>query len=106
SALTFSTPSSANRNFMNWSEDATTKYSVLNVRQWEETMNYGRCVEVSCTDASSPEIVYFMDQCPGCEEYGDLDLSPSVSEGIPDQSYTKLSIEWKFVDCPTTCSTA
>ncbi|KAG2761512.1 hypothetical protein PC129_g18449 [Phytophthora cactorum] len=40
-----------------------------------------------------------MDQCPGCA-YSDLDLSPDVFESIAGQSYTKLSIEWKFVDCP------
>nr|UPT50355.1 expansin-like protein EXLX9 [Phytophthora capsici] len=88
---------------MAWPEDATTKYAALNVEQWEETMNCGRCAEVSCTDAScagqASEIVYIMDQCPGCA-YGDLDLSPSVFESITGQSYTKLSIEWKFVDCP------
>ncbi|KAG1683329.1 hypothetical protein DVH05_005325 [Phytophthora capsici] len=100
---TLSTPSSGNCNFMSWPEDATTKYAALNVEQWEETMNCGRCAEVSCTDAScagqASEIVYIMDQCPGCA-YGDLDLSPSVFESITGQSYTKLSIEWKFVDCP------
>ncbi|GMF40183.1 unnamed protein product [Phytophthora lilii] len=40
-----------------------------------------------------------MDQCPGCA-YGGLDLSPDVFGSITGQSYTKLSIEWKFVDCP------
>ncbi|KUF92575.1 Tubulin gamma chain [Phytophthora nicotianae] len=87
---------------MNWPEAAVTKYAALNAEQWEETMNCGRCAEVSCTDAScsgQSEIVYIMDQCPGCA-YGDLDLSPDVFESITGQSYTKLSIEWKFVDCP------
>ncbi|KAG7388746.1 hypothetical protein PHYBOEH_007699 [Phytophthora boehmeriae] len=88
---------------MSWPSDATTKYAALNAEQWEETMNCGRCAEVWCTDSScasqSSEIVYIMDQCPGCE-YGDLDLSPDVFEGITGQSYTKLGIEWKFVDCP------
>ncbi|ETM32339.1 hypothetical protein L914_20239, partial [Phytophthora nicotianae] len=91
-----------NCNFMNWPEAAVTKYAALNAEQWEETMNCGRCAEVSCTDAScsgQSEIVYIMDQCPGCA-YGDLDLSPDVFESITGQSYTKLSIEWKFVDCP------
>jgi len=100
---TLSTPSSGNCNFMSWPQDAATKYAALNVDQWDETMNCGRCAEVSCTDAScsgqSSEVVYIMDQCPGCE-YGDLDLSPDVFESITDQSYTRLSIEWKFVDCP------
>ncbi|OWY99858.1 hypothetical protein PHMEG_00029068 [Phytophthora megakarya] len=100
---TLTSPSSGNCNFMNWPSDAATKYAALNAAQWEETMNCGRCAEVSCTDAScagqSSEIVYIMDQCPGCE-YGDLDLSPDVFESITGQSYTKLSIEWKFVDCP------
>ncbi|KAG7388747.1 hypothetical protein PHYBOEH_007700 [Phytophthora boehmeriae] len=100
---TLSTPSSGNCNFMSWPSDATTKYAALNAEQWEETMNCGRCAEVWCTDSScasqSSEIVYIMDQCPGCE-YGDLDLSPDVFEGITGQSYTKLGIEWKFVDCP------
>ncbi|ETO60756.1 hypothetical protein F444_21092 [Phytophthora nicotianae P1976] len=99
---TLSSPSSGNCNFMNWPEAAVTKYAALNAEQWEETMNCGRCAEVSCTDAScsgQSEIVYIMDQCPGCA-YGDLDLSPDVFESITGQSYTKLSIEWKFVDCP------
>ncbi|KAF4316724.1 hypothetical protein JM18_008162 [Phytophthora kernoviae] len=100
---TLSSPSSGNCNFMSWPSDATTKYAALNVDQWDETMNCGRCAEVSCTDSScsgqSSEIVYIMDQCPGCS-YGDLDLSPDVFESITGQSYTKLGIEWKFVDCP------
>ncbi|KAG3098233.1 hypothetical protein PI124_g15432 [Phytophthora idaei] len=100
---TLSSPSDGNCNFMSWPDDAVTKYAALNTEQWEETMNCGRCAEVSCTDAScsgeTSEIVYIMDQCPGCA-YGDLDLSPDVFESITGQSYTKLSIEWKFVDCP------
>ncbi|KAF4035286.1 hypothetical protein GN244_ATG12692 [Phytophthora infestans] len=99
---TLSTPSSGNCNFMSWPDAAATKYAALNAEQWEETINCGRCAEVSCTDAScsgQSEIVYIMDQCPGCA-YGDLDLSPDVFESITGQSYTKLSIEWKFVDCP------
>lgn len=97
-----SSPFDGNCNFMSWPEAAVTKYAALNAEQWEETMNCGRCAEVSCTDAScsgQPEIVYIMDQCPGCG-YGDLDLSPDAFESITGQSYTKLSIEWKFVDCP------
>ncbi|KAG2809124.1 hypothetical protein PC113_g16686 [Phytophthora cactorum] len=100
---TLSSPSDGNCNFMSWPDDAVTKYAALNTEQWEETMNCGRCAEVSCTDAScsgeTSEIVYIMDQCPGCA-YGDLDLSPDVFESITGQSYTELSIEWKFVDCP------
>ncbi|EGZ14552.1 hypothetical protein PHYSODRAFT_507213 [Phytophthora sojae] len=88
---------------MSWPDVAVTKYAALNAEQWEETMNCGRCAQVTCTDAScagqASEIVYIMDQCPGCA-YGDLDLSPDVFESITGQSYTKLSIEWQFVDCP------
>lgn len=66
-------------------------------------MNCGRCVEVSCTDPTCSgrpsEIVYILDQCPGCG-YGGLDLSPEVFESITGQSYTILPIQWKFVDCP------
>ncbi|KAG3005570.1 hypothetical protein PC123_g18304, partial [Phytophthora cactorum] len=80
---TLSSPSDGNCNFMSWPDDAVTKYAALNTEQWEETMNCGRCAEVSCTDAScsgeTSEIVYIMDQCPGCA-YGDLDLSPDVFE--------------------------
>uniref|UniRef100_H3GRF3 Expansin-like EG45 domain-containing protein n=2 Tax=Phytophthora ramorum TaxID=164328 RepID=H3GRF3_PHYRM len=100
---TLSSPSDGNCNFMSAPADASTKYAALNADQWDDTMNCGRCAEVSCTDAScagqSSEVVYIMDQCPGCS-YGDLDLSPDVFESITGQSYTKLSIEWKFVDCP------
>ncbi|KAG6616015.1 RlpA-like double-psi beta-barrel domain [Phytophthora cinnamomi] len=104
---TLSSPSDGNCNFMSWPDDAVTKYAALNAEQWEETMNCGRCAQVSCTDAScagqASEIVYIMDQCPGCA-YGDLDLSPDVFESITGQSYTKLSIEWQFVDCPISSS--
>ncbi|KAE8970544.1 hypothetical protein PR001_g27177 [Phytophthora rubi] len=100
---TLSAQSDGNCNFMSWPDAAVTKYAALNAEQWEETMNCGRCAQVSCTDAScagqSSEIVYIMDQCPGCA-YGDLDLSPDVFESITGQSYTKLSIEWELVDCP------
>ncbi|EGZ14551.1 hypothetical protein PHYSODRAFT_510216 [Phytophthora sojae] len=100
---TLNSPSDGNCNFMSWPDAAVTKYAALNAEQWEETMNCGRCAQVTCTDAScagqASEIVYIMDQCPGCA-YGDLDLSPDVFESITGQSYTKLSIEWQFVDCP------
>ncbi|RAW26253.1 hypothetical protein PC110_g17331, partial [Phytophthora cactorum] len=49
---TLSSPSDGNCNFMSWPDDAVTKYAALNTEQWEETMNCGRCAEVSCTDAS------------------------------------------------------
>ncbi|TDH74386.1 uncharacterized protein CCR75_005084 [Bremia lactucae] len=98
-----STPSSGNCNFMHWPSEAVTKYAALNAAQWNETMNCGRCAQVSCTDPSCSgmpsEIVYILDQCPGCA-YGDLDLSPEMFESITGQSYTKLSIEWNFVECP------
>ncbi|RLN54423.1 hypothetical protein BBJ29_008943 [Phytophthora kernoviae] len=78
-------------------------YAALNADQWDDTMNCGRCAEVWCTDAScsgrSSEIVYILDQCPGCS-HGDLDLSPAVFKSVMGQSPSKLSIAWKFVDCP------
>lgn len=98
-------PSGGNCNLMNYPSDATTKYAALNAAQWDSTMNCGRCAQVTCTDAlcanapQSSEIVYIVDQCPGCED-GDLDLSPEVFESITGLSYTRVSVEWSFVDCP------
>ncbi|CEG47468.1 RlpA-like double-psi beta-barrel domain [Plasmopara halstedii] len=100
---TLTSPFNGNCNFMHSPDEAGTKYAALNAEQWEETMNCGRCVEVSCTDptcADRPsEVVHILDQCPGCG-YGGLDLSPEVFEKITGQTYTILPIEWKFVDCP------
>ncbi|KAL7681833.1 putative expansin/pollen allergen, DPBB domain, expansin, cellulose-binding-like domain superfamily [Plasmopara halstedii] len=100
---TLTSPFNGNCNFMHTPDRAATKYAALNTEQWEETMNCGRCIEVSCTDptcAGRPsEVVHILDQCPGCG-YGGLDLSPEVFESITGQTYTILPIEWKFVDCP------
>lgn len=98
-------PSGGNCNLMSYPSDATTKYAALNAAQWDSTMNCGRCAQVTCTDAQcanapqASEVVYIVDQCPGCAD-GDLDLSPEVFEGITGLSYTRVSIEWSFVDCP------
>ncbi|EGZ14550.1 hypothetical protein PHYSODRAFT_252991 [Phytophthora sojae] len=102
-------PSGGNCNLQSYPKEAVTNYAALNRVQWDSTMNCGRCAKVWCTDAqcenpsSSSEIVYIIDQCPGCEE-GDLDLSPSVFEAITGMEYTKLKIEWDYVTCPSTGS--
>ncbi|RLN64936.1 hypothetical protein BBJ28_00024071 [Nothophytophthora sp. Chile5] len=98
-------PSGGNCNFMSYPSDATTKYAALNNAQWDDTMNCGRCAQVTCTDpqcSNAPqksEVVYIVDQCPGCEA-GDLDMSPDVFTAITGMKYTRLTIEWEFVDCP------
>ncbi|GMF36733.1 unnamed protein product [Phytophthora fragariaefolia] len=102
-------PSGGNCNFQSYPSEVITNYAALNAAQWDSTMNCGRCAEVRCTDvqcvnpSSSSEIVYIIDQCPGCE-VGDLDLSPSVFKSITGLEYTKLKIEWDFVTCPSTGS--
>uniref|UniRef100_K3W699 Expansin-like EG45 domain-containing protein n=1 Tax=Globisporangium ultimum (strain ATCC 200006 / CBS 805.95 / DAOM BR144) TaxID=431595 RepID=K3W699_GLOUD len=103
---TLSEPNNGNCNFMAYPDTAVTKYAALNEKQWDATINCGRCAEVMCTDARckgsvSSEIVHIVDQCPGCE-YGDLDLAPTVFEGITGFTSDRLKIKWRFVDCPIT----
>ncbi|KAL4115127.1 hypothetical protein PRIC2_014021 [Phytophthora ramorum] len=98
-------PSGGNCALMSYPEYAVSNYAAINKDQWDDTMNCGRCAVVKCVDSQcvSPskasEIVYIIDQCPGCEN-GDLDLSPTVFEAITGLSYTILDIEWEFVTCP------
>ncbi|TYZ59624.1 hypothetical protein PybrP1_012230 [[Pythium] brassicae (nom. inval.)] len=102
---TLSNPTHGNCNFMAYPDDAVVKYAALNTPQWDATRNCGRCAEVSCTDArcagatKSAEVVHIVDQCPGCAA-GDLDLSPTVFKAITGLDSDRLSIKWKFVDCP------
>ncbi|TMW59200.1 hypothetical protein Poli38472_007345 [Pythium oligandrum] len=102
---TLTDPNNGNCNFMAFPEEARTKYAALNTPQFKSTANCGRCAQVSCVDdkcqgaKKQSEIVYIMDQCPGCA-HGDLDLSPDVFESITGHQNDRVTIQWKFVDCP------
>ncbi|ETI44409.1 hypothetical protein F441_10803 [Phytophthora nicotianae CJ01A1] len=96
--------SSGNCNFMSAIPTASTNYAALNNDQWDNLANCGRCAEVSCiddqcTDQTTTAIVQILDRCPECSS-GDLDLSPTVFKTITGSDPSRLSIRWKFVDCP------
>jgi expansin (peptidoglycan-binding protein) len=104
-AYTLSMPSSGNCNFMSALSTASTNYAALNQDQWDSLANCGRCAEVSCIDDSctvqnKTEVVQILDRCPECSS-GDLDLSPTVFESITGSSPSRLTIQWRFVDCPS-----
>ncbi|EEY58603.1 uncharacterized protein PITG_10704 [Phytophthora infestans T30-4] len=96
--------SSGNCNFMSAVPTASTNYAALNNDQWDNLANCGRCAEVSCiddqcADQTTTAIVQILDRCPECSS-GDLDLSPTVLKNITGSDPSRLSIRWKFVDCP------
>lgn len=103
-AYTLGEPSAGNCNFMAWGPTASTNYAAINADQWDDMGNCGRCAQVwcvddSCTDQTTSEVVYILDQCPECSS-GDLDLSPTVFTSITGSDPSRLTIKWKFVDCP------
>lgn len=103
-AYTLGEPSAGNCNFMAWGPTASTNYAAINAEQWNDMGNCGRCAQVwcvddSCADQTTSEVVYILDQCPECSS-GDLDLSPMVFTSITGSDPSRLSIKWKFVDCP------
>ncbi|GMF31711.1 unnamed protein product [Phytophthora lilii] len=96
--------SSGNCNFMSAIPTASTNYAALNNDQWDGLANCGRCAEVSCiddqcTDQTTTAIVQILDRCPECSS-GDLDLSPTVFKNITGSNPSRLTIRWRFVDCP------
>ncbi|GMF31342.1 unnamed protein product [Phytophthora fragariaefolia] len=96
--------SDGNCNFMSAIPTAATNYAALNNDQWDGLANCGRCAEVSCiddqcTDQSATAIVQILDRCPECSS-GDLDLSPTVFKNITGSDPNRLTIRWRFVECP------
>ncbi|KAL3659854.1 hypothetical protein V7S43_015156 [Phytophthora oleae] len=100
-------PSGGNCNFMKYPQAAVSNFVAINKVQWDSSMSCGRCAQVTCTDSlcsgrsQESEIVYVVDQCPGCNE-GDLDLSPSVFKSITGMEPGIVEISWEFVTCPVT----
>ncbi|RLN63115.1 hypothetical protein BBP00_00004312 [Phytophthora kernoviae] len=97
--------SSGNCNFMSAISTASTNYAALNNDQWDNLANCGRCAEVSCIDdqcedQTTTAVVQILDRCPECSS-GDLDLSPTVFKNITGSDPSRLSIRWRFVDCPS-----
>lgn len=102
-AYTLGQVSSGNCNFM-YDSGVGANYAAINAEQWNNTMNCGRCAEVSCidsrcSDTSTSRIVYIVDQCPECTN-GDLDLSPSTFKILTGSNPDRYLIKWKFVSCP------
>ncbi|KAL4086070.1 hypothetical protein PRIC1_014692 [Phytophthora ramorum] len=96
--------SSGNCNFMSAIPTASANYAALNNDQWDGLANCGRCAEVSCiddqcADQTTTAIVQILDRCPECSS-GDLDLSPTVFSNITGSDPSRLTIRWRFVDCP------
>ncbi|OWZ03901.1 hypothetical protein PHMEG_00024290 [Phytophthora megakarya] len=96
--------SSGNCNFMSVIPSASTNYVALNQAQWESLGNCGRCIEVSCIDEqctanNKTAVVQVLDRCPECA-HGALDLSPTVYKEITGLDPNRLTVRWRFVDCP------
>uniref|UniRef100_A0AAV1V2G7 Expansin-like EG45 domain-containing protein n=1 Tax=Peronospora matthiolae TaxID=2874970 RepID=A0AAV1V2G7_9STRA len=100
--------SSGNCNFMSALPTASTNYVALNQEQWNSLGNCGRCIEVSCIDdrctaKNKTAIVQVLDRCPECK-HGALDLSPTVYKEITGLDPHRLTVRWRFVDCPNPAS--
>ncbi|KAE8988747.1 hypothetical protein PR003_g22343 [Phytophthora rubi] len=96
--------SSGNCNFMSAIPSASTNYVALNQAQWESLGSCGRCIEVSCIDEqctakNKTAVVQVLDRCPECA-HGALDLSPTVYKEITGLDPNRLTVRWRFVDCP------
>ncbi|KAG7380083.1 hypothetical protein PHYPSEUDO_007789 [Phytophthora pseudosyringae] len=103
-SYTLSQVSSGNCNFMSATPTASTNYVALNQAQWDTLGNCGRCIEVSCVDAqctaqNKTAVVQVLDRCPECA-HGALDLSPTVYKEITGLDPNRLTVRWRFVDCP------
>ncbi|ETW05917.1 hypothetical protein H310_03559 [Aphanomyces invadans] len=101
------TPSSGNCNFMNVPKAVSTNYVALATERFAQTAACGKCVQVRCTNdrckgATATEVLYVVDQCPGCAK-DDLDFSREVfmklTNGIEPG---RLKMTWSFVTCPHT----
>uniref|UniRef100_M4BM06 Expansin-like EG45 domain-containing protein n=1 Tax=Hyaloperonospora arabidopsidis (strain Emoy2) TaxID=559515 RepID=M4BM06_HYAAE len=100
--------SSGNCNFMSAIPTASTNYVALNQEQWNSLGNCGRCIEVSCIDdrctaKNKTAIVQVLDRCPECK-HGALDLSPTVYKEITGLDPHRLTVRWRFVECPNPAS--
>ncbi|KAG6611755.1 RxLR-like protein [Phytophthora cinnamomi] len=96
--------SSGNCNFMSAIPSASNNYVALNQAQWDNLGNCGRCIEVSCIDEqctvkNKTAVVQVLDRCPECA-HGALDLSPTVYKEITGLDPNRLTVRWRFVDCP------
>ncbi|KAJ8578728.1 hypothetical protein ON010_g480 [Phytophthora cinnamomi] len=96
--------SSGNCNFMSAIPSASNNYVALNNAQWDNLGNCGRCIEVSCIDEkctvkNKTAVVQVLDRCPKCA-HGALDLSPTVYKEITGLDPDRLTVRWRFVDCP------
>ncbi|GMF31710.1 unnamed protein product [Phytophthora lilii] len=96
--------SSGNCNFISAIPTASTNYVALNQAQWDSLGNCGRCIEVSCIDEqctvqNKTAVVQVLDRCPECA-HGALDLSPTVYKEITGLDPNRLTMRWRFVDCP------
>ncbi|GMF31341.1 unnamed protein product [Phytophthora fragariaefolia] len=96
--------SSGNCNFMSAIPSASNNYVALNQAQWDSLGNCGRCIEVSCIDKqctvqNKTAVVQVLDRCPECA-HGALDLSPTVYKEITGLDPNRLTVRWRFVDCP------
>jgi expansin (peptidoglycan-binding protein) len=103
-SYTLSQVSSGNCNFMSAIPTASTNYVALNQAQWDSLGNCGRCIEVSCIDEqctvqNKTAVVQVLDRCPECA-HGALDLSPTVYKEITGLDPNRLTVRWRFVDCP------
>lgn len=70
--------------------------AAINDEQYSKA-NCGRCVSVDGPNGSV--VVRVIDKCPGCDE-GDLDLSETAFSKIADKSAGRVTITWRFVECP------
>ncbi|EGZ29137.1 hypothetical protein PHYSODRAFT_537560, partial [Phytophthora sojae] len=103
-SYTLGQTSSGNCNFMSAIPTASTNYVALNQAQWDNLGGCGRCIEVSCIDEqctakNKTAVVQVLDRCPECA-HGALDLSPTVYKEITGLDPNRLTVRWRFVDCP------
>ncbi|CAK4624149.1 hypothetical protein LEN26_006359 [Aphanomyces euteiches] len=104
-AYNLDSPNHGNCNFMHYPPAAKTNFVAVAPEHFAKTKGCGKCVQVQCTDpkcqgATTTEILYVVDQCPGCGA-DDLDFSRDVfmklTNGIEPG---RLKMTWSFVSCP------
>ncbi|KAG9412409.1 hypothetical protein AC1031_015329 [Aphanomyces cochlioides] len=104
-AYNLDNPNHGNCNFMRYPPAAKTNFVAVAPEHFAKTKGCGKCIQVQCTDpkcqgATASEILYVVDQCPGCAA-DDLDFSRDVfmklTNGIEPG---RLKMTWSFVPCP------
>lgn len=83
-----------------WTNEVKAMTAAINMEQWEDATNCGRCASVTYKNRP-PVIIQFTDACPECIK-GAVDLAPAAWSSVLGLTPGRETISWDFVECPST----